>query len=144
MKASLLLCGVLLLALFSRSATAQSGNGQPVARADKVSPASAPPMVRYITGKVLNLDGRPLAGATVTVGLLSGKSQTGIANSHGEVLVQTTEPALTAAVSYAGYQAEQQKLEGAQPFRFALKAIPGYRKDLKKRSKAAVKAFRKG
>ncbi|GAA3996712.1 hypothetical protein GCM10022408_04170 [Hymenobacter fastidiosus] len=101
-------------------------------------------MVRYITGKVLNLDGRPLAGATVTVGLLSGKSQTGIANSHGEVLVQTTEPALTAAVSYAGYQAEQQKLEGAQPFRFALKAIPGYRKDLKKRSKAAVKAFRKG
>ncbi|SHI85917.1 Carboxypeptidase regulatory-like domain-containing protein [Hymenobacter daecheongensis DSM 21074] len=112
---------------------------QPAAQPTK----PAAPLVRYITGRVLSAAGEPLAGVTVTFGLLSGRSQTTISNSNGEVLLAATEPALTVGVSYAGYQEARQQLQGPEPFTFRLEAIPGYKKDLKKRSKAAVKAFRK-
>ena len=107
---------------------------------------AAPLEVRDFKGIVVDELGEPLAGVVVSV--VSGKNQfsaatTTTTNSEGEYLVHSTNVAPVLMVSYAGYQDIQQQATYAHPITFQLEAIDGYERQLKKKVKAAEKAWHK-
>lgn len=88
--------------------------------------------------------GEPLAG--VVVSIISGKNQYSITtttNAEGEYLLQTTNAAPMLLVSYAGYQDVQQQATYAHPITFQLEPVDNYERQLKKKAKAAEKAWHK-
>ena len=95
---------------------------------------------REVTGTVLNNMGEPLAGASVTVvGEKSGAVST---NSAGGFVIRTAAEKPVIHVSYAGYEEDEQQMIGSEPLTFSLNPIDKYKKQLKKRSKAAQKAWK--
>lgn len=95
---------------------------------------------REVTGTVLNNMGQPLAGASVSVvGEKNGAVST---NSAGGYVIRTATEKPVIHVSYAGYEEDEQLMPGTEPLTFSLKPIEKYKKNLKKRSKAAQKAWK--
>jgi hypothetical protein len=95
---------------------------------------------REVTGTVLNNMGQPLAGASVTVvGEKNGAVST---NSAGGFVIRTATEKPVIHVSYAGYDEDEQQMLGTEPLTFSLNPINKYKKQLKKRSKAAQKAWK--
>ncbi|WP_324671021.1 carboxypeptidase-like regulatory domain-containing protein [Hymenobacter sp. GOD-10R] len=95
---------------------------------------------REVTGTVLNNMGQPLAGASVTVvGEKNGAVST---NSAGGFVIRTAAEKPMIHVSYAGYDEDEQQMLGTEPLTFSLNPINKYKKQLKKRSKAAQKAWK--
>lgn len=104
----------------------------------------APAEVKDFKGTVVDELGEPLAGVVVSV--VAGKNQFSNAtttNSEGEYLLHTTNASPVLLVSYAGYQEIQQQATYAHPITFQLEAIDGYERQLKKKVKAAEKAWQK-
>ena len=100
--------------------------------------------VKDFKGVVVDDLGEPLAGVVVSV--VSGKNQFSSAtttNAEGEYLLQTTSAAPVLLVSYAGYKDVQQQATYAGPITFQLESIDGYERKLKRRAKAAEKAWQK-
>ncbi|OUJ72684.1 carboxypeptidase-like regulatory domain-containing protein [Hymenobacter crusticola] len=95
---------------------------------------------REITGTVLSNMGQPLAGASVmVVGEKNGAAST---NSAGGFVLRTAAEKPMIHVSYAGYEEDEQQMLGSEPLTFSLTPIDKYKKQLKKRSKAAQKAWK--
>jgi len=95
---------------------------------------------REVTGSVLSNMGQPLAGASVSVvGEKGGAVST---NSAGAYVLRTSAEKPVIHVSYAGYDEDEQTMLGTEPLTFSLNPIDKYKKQLKKRSKAAQKAWR--
>ncbi|TGE15443.1 carboxypeptidase-like regulatory domain-containing protein [Hymenobacter elongatus] len=146
----------LALALLPLVAAAQSP-AKPAASRQKVGaesvavlePATAPAaptkkaaarnMPKVLTGYVLNEEGEPLAGATVT----AEKGETITTNADGQYVIQSMAATPVLRVSYAGYQEMQMPINTLHPTTFRLDPIEDYERQLKKRSKAASKAYRK-
>lgn len=108
--------------------------------------AAAPLEVKDFKGTVVDELGEPLAGVVVSV--VSAKNQfsaatTTTTNSEGEYLLRTTNAAPVLQVSYAGYEDIQQQATYARPITFQLQAIDNYERQLKKKVKAAEKAWHK-
>ena len=104
--------------------------------------AVAPPVTdRLLTGTVVNEAGNPLAGVTVT--LVQDPNQSSITNSAGGYILHSKTDSPVLRVSYAGYQELQVSAGGSEPLRVQLAALNNYERALKKRSKAADKAYRK-
>jgi hypothetical protein len=101
----------------------------------------APPIVRELTGTVLSESGTPVAGATVVI--VGEKSQSTSTNSAGAYVLHSASTSPVLHVSYAGYEDDEQTMRGAEPLTFNLVPIEGYKRQLKKQSKAANKAYRK-
>ncbi|GGF13761.1 carboxypeptidase-like regulatory domain-containing protein [Hymenobacter cavernae] len=95
---------------------------------------------RVLTGSVLSEMGQPLAGASVTI--VGEKNSAVSTNSAGDYVLRTTTEKPVIHVSYAGYEEDEQPMIGREPLTFSLKPIEKYKKQLKKRSKAANKAWR--
>ncbi|HEX8429379.1 carboxypeptidase regulatory-like domain-containing protein [Hymenobacter sp.] len=105
---------------------------------------AAPLEVKAFKGAVVDEMGEPLAG--VVVSIISGKNQYSITtttNAEGEYLLQTTNAAPMLLVSYAGYQDVQQQATYAHPITFQLEPVDNYERQLKKKAKAAEKAWHK-
>lgn len=131
MKKLIPLVAVLLAA--SLGATAQ--------QAAASSPAKpVPAEVRTLVGTVSDSGGNPIRGVTVTV--LSDKSQVSITNSEGSFLLRTAAAAPILLASYAGYFPLELPVVGQQPTAFTLVPIEGYKRQLKKDTRAARKAYR--
>ncbi|WP_277227217.1 carboxypeptidase regulatory-like domain-containing protein [Hymenobacter sp. YC55] len=106
----------------------------------------APVEVKEFRGTVVDDLGEPLAG--VVVSIVSAKNQfsaatTTTTNSEGEYLLRTTNASPVLLVSYAGYEDIQQQATYARPITFQLEAIDNYERQLKKKVKAAEKAWHK-
>ncbi len=100
--------------------------------------------VKNFKGTVIDELGEPLAGVVVSV--VASKNQFSLAtttNAEGEYLLQTTAASPVLLVSYAGYEDVQQQAMPARPITFQLQPIDGYERQLKKRVKAAEKAWQK-
>lgn len=107
---------------------------------------AAPLEVKDFRGTVVDELGEPLAGVVVSV--VSAKNQfsaatTTTTNSEGEYLLRTTNASPVLLVSYAGYEDIQQQATYARPITFQLEAIDNYERQLKKKVKAAEKAWHK-
>jgi hypothetical protein len=105
----------------------------------KKEKAPAKSVSKVLTGYVLNEEGEPLAGATV----ISEKGDIITTNADGQFVIQSTAATPVLRVSYAGYQELQMPINTLQPTTFRLDPIEDYERQLKKRSKAATKAYRK-
>jgi hypothetical protein len=140
MKASttcfLFVLTLLLIALCGQT-TAQSA--QKVASTPAVSAEAAP--IRTLTGSVFNELGEPLAGATVTV--VGEKNASIITNSIGGFVLRTNAAPPVLRVTYAGYKELEQTVSATQPTSFTLEPVANYKRNLKKRSKAAAKSYKK-
>ncbi|MBC8084178.1 MAG: carboxypeptidase regulatory-like domain-containing protein [Hymenobacter sp.] len=117
-------------------------NVAPVAPVRTAEIVAAPLEIKDFTGVVVNAEGKPLAGAVVSIA--SDKSQASITttNADGEYLLHSTASAPLLLVSYAGYVEIQQQATYARPITFQLEPIANYERELKKKSKAAGKAWR--
>jgi nucleoid-associated protein YgaU len=107
---------------------------------------AAPVEVKDFKGTVVDELGEPLAGVVVSV--VSAKNQfsaatTTTTNSEGEYLLRTTNASPVLQVSYAGYEDIRQQATYARPITFQLQAIDNYERRLKKKVKAAEKAWQK-
>lgn len=100
----------------------------------------APAQPRMLAGNVVDEWGKPLQGATVMV--LGDKMHSVSTNSEGNFLLPTVVPAPVVQISFAGYQEAERVVRGPADLLFKLDPIEGYKRDLKKRSKAAVKAWK--
>ncbi|WP_185817076.1 carboxypeptidase-like regulatory domain-containing protein [Hymenobacter metallilatus] len=99
------------------------------------------PAKRILAGNVVDEWGNPLMGATVMV---TGDQLHSVStNSSGDYLLPVTGPAPVVRVSFAGYQDAERIARGPADLLFKLEPITGYKRDLKKRSKAAVKAWKR-
>jgi hypothetical protein len=94
---------------------------------------------RLYTGTVLNEKGQPLAGALVTLG--ADKDQLTVTNADGSYLLRSKEAVPMLRVTYAGYEDAELSLSNPQPVTFNMEPVSDYKRQLKKQSKAAVKAF---
>ncbi|HEX8350172.1 MAG TPA: carboxypeptidase-like regulatory domain-containing protein [Hymenobacter sp.] len=106
-----------------------------------VPPVVVPPPVRELTGTVLSESGMPVAGATVAI--VGEKSQSTSTNSAGAYVLHSAAAAPVLHVSYAGYEDDEQTMSADKSLVFNLVPIEGYKRQLKKQSKAANKAYRK-
>lgn len=95
---------------------------------------------RTLTGNVVDEWGKPLMGATVVV--LGEKERSVSTNSEGNYLLPTTAVTPVIQVSFAGYQDAERAVHGPADLLFKLEPVAGYKRDLKKRSKAATKAWK--
>jgi hypothetical protein len=140
MKASttcfLVVLGLLPITLCGQT-VAQSA--QKVASSSAASTEAQP--IRTLTGAVFNELGEPLAGATVTV--VGEKNASIITNSIGGYVLRTNATPPVLRVTYAGYKELEQTVSATQPTSFTLEPVANYKRNLKKRSKAAVKAYKK-
>lgn len=100
--------------------------------------AAAKPIAKTLTGYVLNEEGEPLAGATI----ISEKGEVITTNADGQFMIQSTAATPVLRASYAGYQELQLPINTLQPTTFRLDPIEDYERQLKKRSKAANKAWK--
>ncbi|RSK47139.1 carboxypeptidase-like regulatory domain-containing protein [Hymenobacter rigui] len=100
----------------------------------------AKPEKKILAGNVVDEWGNPLMGATVMV---AGDQLHSVStNSSGDYLLPVAGPAPVVRVSFAGYQDAECIARGPADLLFKLEPIEGYKRDLKKRSKAAVKAWK--
>ena len=95
---------------------------------------------QVLTGTVVNETDKPVAGVTVT--LVADPNQVSITNAAGGYIIHSKAEAPELRVSCAGYQ-ELQVAAGATPLVIKLVRLNNYERQLKKRSKAADKAYRK-
>ncbi|GAA3996707.1 hypothetical protein GCM10022408_04160 [Hymenobacter fastidiosus] len=94
---------------------------------------------RLFVGTVLNEKGRPLAGVLVSVG--PGKDQVTVTNAEGTYMLHSSAAKPLLQLRYAGYEDAELRLSNPQPVTFNLEPISDYKRQLRKQSKAAVKAF---
>lgn len=105
-------------------------------------PAEAPkPVKRTLAGNVVDEWGKPLMGATVMV--LGDQLHSVSTNSAGDYLLPATGTAPVVRVSFAGYQDAERVARGPADLLFKLEPIEDYKRNLKKRSKAATKAWKR-
>ena len=105
-------------------------------------PAEAPkPVKKMLTGNVVDEWGNPLMGATVMV--LGDQLHSVSTNSAGDYLLPATGAAPVVRVSFAGYQDAERVARGPADLLFKLEPIEDYKRNLKKRSKAATKAWKR-
>ncbi|GAB2780836.1 hypothetical protein HNQ93_001304 [Hymenobacter luteus] len=104
------------------------------------SGTSGKPSSRTLTGSVVDEWGKPLMGATVMV--VGEKEHSVSTNSEGNYLLPTTAATPVIQVSFAGYQSAERVVRGPADLLFKLEPVQGYKRDLKKRSKAATKAWK--
>ncbi|WP_460621737.1 carboxypeptidase regulatory-like domain-containing protein [Hymenobacter tenuis] len=98
------------------------------------------PAVKILAGNVVDEWGNPLMGATITI--VGDKMQSVSTNSEGNYMLPTTAKAPVIQVSFAGYQDAERIARGPADLLFKLDPISDYKRDLKKRSKAATKAWK--
>ncbi|SHI85947.1 CarboxypepD_reg-like domain-containing protein [Hymenobacter daecheongensis DSM 21074] len=103
--------------------------------------ASAAERSRLYAGTVLNEKGQPLAGALVSIG--PDKDQVAVTNAEGTYMLRSKAAVPMLHVSYAGYEDVELSLASPQPVTFNLAPVPDYKRQLKKQTKAAVKAYYK-
>ena len=96
--------------------------------------------MKVLTGNVFNDMGEPLAGATVSV--VGDKNNSITTNSVGGYVLHTSATSPVLRITYAGYKDLEQTVSTTQPTSFTLEAVANYKRDLKKRSKAAEKAYK--
>lgn len=111
----------------------------------EVLPAPAPvsparPEKKILAGNVVDEWGNALKGATVMV--VGEQLHSVSTNSTGDYLLPVTAVAPLLRVSFAGYQDAERVARGPADLLFKLEPVAGYRKDLKKRTKAATKAWK--
>ncbi|GGG41813.1 hypothetical protein GCM10011378_17670 [Hymenobacter glacieicola] len=100
---------------------------------------AAKPAAKLLAGNVVDEWGKPLMGATVMI--LGDKEHSVSTNSEGNYLLPTTTAAPVVQVSFAGYVAAERVARSQADLLFKLEPIKGYKRDLKKRSKAAARAW---
>jgi hypothetical protein len=127
-----------ILPVFSLYAQTTSGGMQEPIYPKETKAESLP--VNVLTGTVFNDMGEPLAGASVSV--VGDKNNTITTNSVGGYVLRTTTVKPVLRITYAGYKDLEQMVSATQPTSFTLEAVANYKRDLKKRSKAAEKAYR--
>ncbi|WP_226173921.1 carboxypeptidase-like regulatory domain-containing protein [Hymenobacter lucidus] len=110
----------------------------PSAAAAPKKAVAAKPVVKTLTGYVLNEEGEPLAGATI----ISEKGEVITTNADGQFMIQSVAATPVLRASYAGYQELQLPINTMQPTTFRLDPIENYERQLKKQSKAANKAWK--
>lgn len=140
MKASvrILLSLLGVLPAFSLCAQTTSGSMQESSSLKEASTQEA--SVKVLTGNVFNDMGEPLAGATVSV--VGDKNNSITTNSVGGYVLHTSATSPVLRITYAGYKDLEQTVSTTQPTSFTLEAVANYKRDLKKRSKAAEKAYK--
>ncbi|TGE08652.1 carboxypeptidase-like regulatory domain-containing protein [Hymenobacter fodinae] len=140
MKASVRIVLSLLafLTAFSVQAQTTAGGMQEPIYPKETKAESLP--IKVLTGTVFNDMGEPLAGANVTV--VGDKNNTITTNSVGGYVLRTTAAQPVLRITYAGYKDLEQTVNPLHPTSFTLEAVANYKRDLKKRSKAAEKAYR--
>lgn len=94
-----------------------------------------------LTGQVLNDDGKPVAGAVVSVA--SERNNEASTNSEGVYVLRSAALKPILRVNCAGYEESEQPGSYTTPAEFRLTAIPDYQRQLKKRGKAVERAYRK-
>ena len=99
------------------------------------------PVTRALVGNVVNEWGEPLVGATVTVAGDHLHSVT--TNAAGDYLLPVADDAPLLRVSFAGYEDAEHIARGPADLLFKLDPIQDYRRDLKKRTKAAAKVWKR-
>ncbi|AHJ97221.1 hypothetical protein Hsw_1626 [Hymenobacter swuensis DY53] len=99
------------------------------------------PVKKTLAGNVVDEWGNPLMGATVMV--LGDQLHSVSTNSAGDYLLPTTGAAPVVRVSFAGYQDAERVARGPADLLFKLEPIEDYKRNLKKRSKAATKAWKR-
>ncbi|WP_170170347.1 carboxypeptidase-like regulatory domain-containing protein [Hymenobacter perfusus] len=102
---------------------------------------TAKPVKKTLAGNVVDEWGKPLMGATVMV--LGDQLHSVSTNSAGDYLLPTTGAAPVVRVSFAGYQDAERVARGPADLLFKLEPIEDYKRNLKKRSKAATKAWKR-
>ncbi|TGD82258.1 carboxypeptidase-like regulatory domain-containing protein [Hymenobacter wooponensis] len=127
-----------ILPAFSLYAQTTSGGMQEPVYPKETKAESLP--VKVLTGTVFNDMGEPLAGANVSV--VGDKNNTITTNSVGGYVLRTTTAKPVLRITYAGYKDMEQTVSATQPTSFTLEAVANYKRDLKKRSKAAEKAYK--
>lgn len=102
-------------------------------------PAMAHSSAPVLAGNVVDEWGNPLRGATVQ--LLGDQLHSVSTNSAGDYLLPAAGPAPIVRVSFAGYHDAERVARGPADLLFKLDPITDYKRDLKKRSKAAKKTW---
>ena len=102
---------------------------------------AAKPVKKTLVGNVVDEWGNPLMGATVMV--VGDQLHSVSTNSAGDYLLPATGTAPVVRVSFAGYQDAERIARGPADLLFKLEPIEDYKRDLKKRSKAATKAWKR-
>lgn len=102
---------------------------------------TAKPVKKTLAGNVVDEWGNPLMGATVMV--LGDQLHSVSTNSAGDYLLPATGAAPVVRVSFAGYQDAERVARGPADLLFKLEPIEDYKRNLKKRSKAATKAWKR-
>ncbi|MFD2787587.1 carboxypeptidase regulatory-like domain-containing protein [Hymenobacter rubripertinctus] len=96
--------------------------------------------VKMLAGNVVDEWGNPLRGATVMV--LGDQLHSVSTNSTGDYLLPAPGAAPVIRVSFAGYQDAERIARGPADLLFKLDPVQDYKRDLKKRTKAAAKAWK--
>lgn len=105
--------------------------------------ATQPDATRSLVGKVVTIAGKPLAGATVMV-LGDHKNNAAITNQEGQFLLTTRQEKPVLVVSCAGFEESEVDVPPAGQPLIELTPIDRYKKQLRKRGKAAYKEWKKG
>lgn len=113
-----------------------------IAEALPAAPPASParPEKKILAGNVVDEWGNALKGATVMV--VGEQLHSVSTNSAGDYLLPVTATAPLLRVSFAGYQDAERVARGPADLLFKMEPVAGYRKDLKKRTKAAAKAWK--
>ncbi|MET4105271.1 carboxypeptidase-like regulatory domain-containing protein [Hymenobacter sp. UYP22] len=114
-----------------------------LAEAMPVTPPASParPEKKILAGNVVDEWGNALKGATVMV--VGDQLHSVSTNSAGDYLLPVTAVAPPLLrVSFAGYQDAERVARGPADLLFKMEPVAGYRKALKKRTKAATKAWK--
>ncbi|MCA8829771.1 carboxypeptidase-like regulatory domain-containing protein [Hymenobacter pini] len=95
---------------------------------------------KVLAGNVVDEWGNPLKGATVMI--VGDHLHSVSTNSAGDYLLPVGVATPVIRVSFAGYEDAERVARGPADLLFKLEPIKGYRKELKKRTKAATRAWK--
>ena len=98
------------------------------------------PVVRVLTGTVLNDQNEPVPGAVVSV--VAEAANEASTNSVGAFVLRSKAEKPLLQVVCAGYLDSEQPGSYVQPVVFQLTAAPDYERQLNKKRKAAAKAYK--
>jgi Carboxypeptidase regulatory-like domain len=121
------------------AATADAAN--PPLLADARPQAASKPEKKLLAGNVVDEWGNALKGATVMI--VGDHVHSVSTNAAGDYLLPVTAAAPVIRVSFAGYEDAERVARGPADLLFKLEPIAGYRKNLKKRTKAAAKVWKR-
>lgn len=122
--------------------TLVASNGSVAARpASLGAPAQVPAAAALLTGTVLNDDNEPVPGAVVSV--ITEPTNSASTNSAGIFVLHSAVAKPVLQVRCAGYIDSEQPGSYAKPIMFKLTTVPDYERQLKKKGKAAYKAYKK-